>query len=357
MSAVSDPPVPDPKVARVAPLRQVIQEALASWSQTPVELAIFETAEPAVLASAFERFCHEQLGVGVRGGLFYKSSIGAVAGLELEDGRRVVLKAYQPDRTHERLEEVARLQSHLSQHGGLAAPVLAGPEPLALGWGVVEHYVERGHTRDGHAPAVRNALAVSLHAISAQLAPFVGASRLSSQLFSQLQPGALWPKPHSKIFDFEATHAGAEEIDALGSAALRRMTPAGRLVLGHCDWRAEHVHFEGDQPVAAFDWDSLCKEYEPTLVGFIAHAFCADWTRSDYAQAPTLDEARAFVAAYEAARGASFEREERALCGAAFSYSVGYTSRCGHAFGKRERDVPGTFHHLLASHGEGLLKL
>jgi hypothetical protein len=347
----------DPGTRRVAPLGDVIQEALASWSQTPVELAIFETAEPAAIAHVFERFCREQLGVGVRGALFYQSSIGAVAGLELEDGRRVVLKAYQPDRTRERLEEVVRLQSYLSRHGGLAAAVLAGPEPLASGWGVVEHYVEHGRTRDGHTLAVRNALAVSLHAISAQLASFVEASRLTSQLFSQLAPGALWPKPHSKIFDFEATQAGAEEIDALGTLALQRMTPAGRLVLGHCDWRAEHVRFEGDQPVAAFDWDSLCKEREPTLVGFIAHAFCADWTRSDYAQAPTLDEARAFVAAYEAARGAPFERDERALCGAAFAYSVGYTSRCGHAFGKRERDVPGTFHHLLASHGEGLLEL
>ena len=354
--------VSEPGARCVAPLREVIREQLASWSQTPVELAIFETGEPAAIAATFERFCREQLGVVVRGSLFYQSSIGAVAGLELEDGRRVVLKAYQPDRTRERLEEVVRLQGHLSRHGGLAPPVLTGPAPLALGWGVVEEYVERGRTRDGHDPQVRQALAVSLHAICAQLAPFVAASRLTSQLFSQLVPGALWPKPHSKIFDFEATHVGAEEIDALGATALRQLalqqgTPAGQLVLGHCDWRAEHVRFEGDQPVAAFDWDSLCKEREPILVGFIAHAFCADWTRSNYAQAPTLDEARAFVGAYEAARGASFERDERALCGAAFTYSVGYTSRCGHAFGKRERDVPGTFHHLLASHGEGLLRL
>jgi len=349
--------LPDARVARASPLRDVIQEQLASWSQTPVEFAIFATADPGVIATVFERFCREQLGAGVRGALFYQASIGAVAGLELEDGRRVVLKAYQPERTRDRLEEVVRLQGHLSQHGGLAAPVLAGPQPLAQGWGVVEQYVERGSTRDGHAPAVRNALAVSLHAITAQLAPFVASSQLTSQLFSQLAPGALWPKPHSKLFDFEATHTGAEEIDALGAAALRQMTPAGQLVLGHCDWRAEHVRFEGDEPIAAFDWDSLCKEYEPTLVGFIAHAFCADWTRSNYDQAPTLDEARAFVAAYEAARGAPFERDERALCGAAFAYSVGYSSRCGHAFGKKERDVPGTFHHLLAQHGQGLLEL
>ena len=43
--------------------------------------------------------------------------------------------------------------------------------------------------------------------------------------------------------------------------------------------------------------------------------------------------------------------------GAAFAYSVAYTTRCGHAFGKRERDQPGTFHALLARHGEQLLAL
>ena len=101
----------------------------------------------------------------------------------------------------------------------------------------------------------------------------------------------------------------------------------------------------------------IARAKSTSLVGFIAHAFCADWTRSGYAQAPTLEEARAFVASYEAARAASFERDERFLCGAAFAYSVGYTSRCGHAFGKRERDLPGTFHHLLASQGESLLRL
>ena len=81
----------------------------------------------------------------------------------------------------------------------------------------------------------------------------------------------------------------------------------------------EHAN-EGDQPVAAF----------------IAHAFCADWSRQGDDQAPTLGEARAFVADHEAARGGAFAAAERRLVGAAFAYSVAYTTRCGHAFGKRE---------------------
>lgn len=60
---------------------------------------------------------------------------------------------------------------------------------------------------------------------------------------------------------------------------------------------------------------------------------------------------------YEAARGERFTSAGRRAVGAAFAYSVAYTSRCGHAYGKRERAQPGTFHHLLASHGERLLEL
>jgi hypothetical protein len=109
-------------------------------------------------------------------------------------------------------------------------------------------------------------------------------------------------------------------------------------------------------PIAvAYDWDSLARDREPALVGGCAHAFTADWTREGRAQAPTLDEARAFVAEYEAARGRPFDRAERAACAATFAYACAYTARCGHALGRDERDAPGTFQHLVARHGRDLL--
>jgi hypothetical protein len=341
-------------------LEQVIARHLAQWQpphEPHVELAIYGFAEPARVAWLLDACCGRLLGARVRGALFYQSSIGAVAGVELDDGRRVVLKAYQPDRSFERLQEVARLQRHLTQHGCFAPPVLAGPEPLGRGHLLIEEQVTRGETRDAHEPIIRAAIARSLYTVSATLAPLLTSSTLEPHLLALLPPDKLWPKPHSKLFDFEATLAGAEEIDALARLARPHMLPVGQLVLGHSDWRAEHLRFEGERPVAAFDWDSLCKSHEPELVGFSAHAFCADWSRAGHTQAPTLAEARAFVADYEAARGAAFDTVERRALGAAFAYSVAYSSRCGHAFGKREREQPGTFHHLLTSHGEQLLEL
>ena len=146
-------------------------------------------------------------------------------------------------------------------------------------------------------------------------------------------------------------------IDDVARAARARFVAAGELVIGHGDWRAEHVRFEGDRIVGAFDWDSLGKEHEPALVGYTAHAFCADWSRTPPAAAPTIDEARAFIADYEAARGRAFDGAERRLCGAAFAYSYAYTARCGWSLGSDERERPGTFQHLVASHGPTLTEL
>jgi len=135
------------------------------------------------------------------------------------------------------------------------------------------------------------------------------------------------------------------------------MAPAGRRVIGHGDWRQEHVRFIGNEPVVAFDWDSLCCELEPALVGAAAHGFCADWSRADRRQAPTLEEARAFKSAYEEARGTMFSSDERRLCGAAFAYACAYTARCGRAGGADERTMDGTFQHLVWNEREKLLDL
>jgi hypothetical protein len=163
--------------------------------------------------------------------------------------------------------------------------------------------------------------------------------------------------PHSRLFDFDSTTAGAEYIDELAARARALMVPTGRVVLGHGVWRAEHVRFEGDEPVVGFDWDSLCRDREPSLVGAVAHAFSADWSRAEHVQAPTMEEAREFVAAYETARGRRFTAEERQLCSGAFAYGVAYTARCGHAAGIDTRDQPGSFQYLIAVEGDGLLRL
>jgi Phosphotransferase enzyme family len=327
---------------------------LAEWATAHVELTIYGTADVRSVAAALEAHCQRELGSVPAKTLFYQSSIGAVAGLRLRDGRQVVVKAHQPDWTRERLAEIARLQSIVATDLGLAPQVLAGPTPLGSGFATVEEYIARGTTRDGHDPAIRRALAQSLYSVIERLSASATDSTLPPSLLASAPTAALWPRPHSRLFDFNATRDGAQYIDEIAAAARERLLPIGRRIIGHSDWRAEHVRFEGNRPVVAFDWDSLAAGPEPALVGTTAHMFCADWSRDDIAQAPTLEEARSFVADYQVAAGRCFTADERVLCGAAFAYSVAYTSRCAHAAGVDTRDQPGTFHYLISSAGTGL---
>jgi hypothetical protein len=342
----------------VGHLSSIIAAHLREWaSEAPyVELAIFETDDPSSIAQAISACCEHYLGAPVAQGLFYQSSVGSVTGVELSDGQRVVIKAHQPDQTVDRLGEIARVQSHLAAHGVFAPEILVGPAPLVHGHAIAEKYVDVGVTADAHRPEIRRALAEGMCTITAICQPLVYSTILQPGLLASAQT-SLWPIPHSKIFDFSATSRGAEWIDAIAGLARERMAPAGALVIGHCDWRQEHVRFVAERPVAAFDWDSLCCELEPALIGAVAHGFCADWSQIQHTQAPTLEEARAFVADYETARGCSFSKAERQLCTAAFAYACAYTSRCGHALGKDERGQPGTFQHLLWTERENLLNL
>jgi hypothetical protein len=335
-------------------LEAAIAAHVAEWEQPYVELAIHGTAQAQPIARAVNELCWRELGSPVADALFYRSSVTAVAGVALADGRRVVVKAHQPDRTQAHLRSALVLQRHLAATTDFAPQVIAGPLRLGSGLATVEEYRSGGVVRDGHEPVVRWALALGLHRVIVALESFVGRVELRSM---ELPVDSLWPVPHSRLFDFRATLRGADYIDDLAHAARLRMGAVGRSVISHNDWRAEHVRFQEDEISVAYDWDSLCYSDEATAVGAAAHMFCADWSRENVVQAPTLEEARAFVADYESACGKSFTRAERRACGASFTYAVAYTARCGHASGLDLREQPGNHQHLLATHGAGLLEL
>jgi len=337
-------------------LVDVIGAHLSTWGQLEphVELAAFGTAEPAEIARMIDATCARSLGGHVVGARFYQSSIGAVAGVELGDGRVVVVKVHQPDVPVECLRELARVRAHVP----FAPRLLAGPITIATtgAYATIEAFAD-GERLDARAPATRRSLAFGFHAIVAAAQPLVAMSSLDVKMCGTPRE-RLWPRPHSKLFDFEATAAGAEYIDDVARAARSATEPCGELVIAHGDWRAEHVRFANDAICVAYDWDSLCRDREPAVVGYTAHAFTADWSdEANRAQAPTLDDARGFVADYETARGRAFDRVERRLCAASFTYACAYTARCGHALGVDERGIPGTFSALVATHGARLLEL
>ncbi len=58
-------------------------------------------------------------------------SVGAVAIVTLEDGRRAALKAFQSRWSPDFLEAVVTVQRHLAEHGLPCAMPIAGPAPAA----------------------------------------------------------------------------------------------------------------------------------------------------------------------------------------------------------------------------------
>lgn len=347
------------------------------WGFVPhVEREVFGTLDPHGIATAVDGFCVEHLGAGIERYELYAASVGSVHGVRLRDGRRVAVKIHSPvgaagpavvggvaDR---HLEAVRRVQAHLVAHGFPSPEPLLGPTPLAAGTAIVEALLVRGRRADAHEPPVRRLTARTLARLVELCRPLLSAPDVGAALSRGPQPTSLWPVPHDRRFDFERTAEGAEWIDRLAAEAHARCRAApGRLVIGHNDWRVEHLRFEDDRIVAVYDWDSLIVEREPILVGHAAHAFTADWSVEGLRCVPALEECRAFVAEYEDGRGQAFTAPERAAVDAGLVAAAAYGARCEHsdartAFGtgplRPAAAIPsGTFRDFLARHGTALL--
>lgn len=237
-----------------------------------------------------------------------------------------------------------------------------GPTAVEAGIAVVEELVDRGGRACAHEAAIRAALARGLARMVELCRGFRALPGLGPSLLTAPAGGQLWPEPHDRRFDFAGTAAGAEWIDELAAQArLRLAASAGEMVVAHSDWRAEHVRFEGEEIVAAYDWQSLAMGREPALVGAAAHAFTADWAIPQARRLPNLDEFRAFVGEYEAARGARFSPAERESIDAAWVYATAYGARCEHSDAQcglpwaKAQISDDTFRALLAHHGHELL--
>jgi hypothetical protein len=92
-----------------------------------VELDVFATTDPSQIASVLAALATGATGVEVKAGLWYASSVAAVAGVLLGDGRRVVVRAYRRDVAPAFVHGVVRVQRHLAAAGFPCALPLSGP--------------------------------------------------------------------------------------------------------------------------------------------------------------------------------------------------------------------------------------
>ncbi len=330
----------------------VITDHITKWDTRFVEPIVFGTTDPQQIAHLIDAFCQKELGVAVSEYLFYEASQGAVCGVRLVDGRRVVLKIHQPSRSIDFLQAVIQVQQYLLAHNYPCTKPLLSPKPLAQGTATVEELVDEGIYHEAHDPMIRRSLATMLAwLIKLTWTPEAIPGLQSAALDLRLPDGVTWPIPHSKLFDFEATTAGAEWIDEIARKTQAiKLYGAGKLVLGHADWSVKHLRYVDERVRIIYDWDSLVLEKEPVIVG---HA-SVNFTYTEFFEGPrfpTDKESQAFIAAYEEARGTPFTPGEQQTLQAAQIGSLAYGARCEHALNPNETSYPeGSCRFLLAQH-------
>ena len=339
---------------------ETIRKDIETWDSPFVELDCYGTDNAGQIATMIEEFCRHHLDSRVRGYLFYGASIGSTHGIQLEDDRKIVIKVRPPPETNpdlsfdlESLGSICKVMNWLADRNSPCPKLLLGPTPLARGLATVEELLDRGHRGNGFEPECRKTIAAGLAELLELLRSFKG----DVSCLKHFQRGnSLYPQPHSKLFDFEKTAGGAEWIDAFARRARQTEDHDGIPVLGHADWRVEHLRFEDGKIVATYDWDSLALRPETELVGLSAHGFTADWALEGVRRIPTADDIRAFVADYETARARSFTKRERQSLFAHCVYFIAYSARCAHSLEPAKTKWPDdTFPYLLRTQGETLL--
>jgi len=270
-----------------------------------------------------------------------------------------VVKTHQPRDSLARLRAVNEIQRELRQAGLPCPEPLVGPVVLAHSHATVETLLDDGEFRDTHDPDCREliaqALAQHLEITVRRQAPeeLAGAWSLSDG-------DRLWPAhAHSPIFDFNATSAGAEWIDALGARAKAAISHGGLPIAGHSDWSGKHFRFAEGRITAIYDWDSLAARPEAALVGVAAMTYTTRFDLPGVPRAASPEEMSAFMDEYSAARDVPLSSTERTQIAAHGLLLAAYTARCEHCAldGYDAEADPASFTTTLRTHGSSYLTI
>ena len=253
--------------------------------------------------------------------LFGRRQASHVTGVELSDGRRVVVKSRHDE--NGRAAACVAAQSVLADHGLPCARPVTG---VTFRDGLAVHAEEwrpGGEIRSGddaETAAAFGRLFASVQALTETLPvepPLPNPSWVNWQddeLFPQL-----WWQP-----DWVRTAPMPEVIWWTADRLRHRLRAADAApTLGHADWETQNIRWSAGEPYLVHDWDSLAWLPEPALVGAAAGSFASNGSSS---LAP-IDSSAAFLYEYQSARGRSFSREETEIAWAASLWPAVYNAR------------------------------
>lgn len=304
----------------------LVEESLQAPRARALAEEIVSAAVPSAVLQTLRDACLSVTGRPPARLLRISISSSIAASVQLADGERVFVKLHRPSRSQAFLAAVQHVQKALCDEGFPAPRPFGTPLPAMLGYATVEEWLPGEPPVDVRDPVAVDAMATGLCELVARATTAGEGLPLPPAGVDGARNESLWPPANSPVvqYDSAALTGKSEWIDAFGAEALARR-PAGEAVcVGHLDWRKDNVALTHDRRLAAvFDWDSLARARETTIVAIAAGFFSG----SDTLRYPTPPEAWAFVRAYQAARREKFSVAETAAIGATMAWSVAWSAR------------------------------
>jgi hypothetical protein len=281
----------------------------------------------------------ERFGSDVVGASFAAGSVGAVFGLDLARGDRVVLKIFHPTQPTNDLRASERCHA-IALERGFPAPRILRPLFEAEGLRAAFYEFLDGEQLDAHRPEVRRELARSL----AELSELLEGVDPSGLTLAPTRGPNLFPPSHK-----QSSLEGESPLDDIVRRA-QRIALAENLPLGvfHFDWGTKNIRFRQDRVCAVYDWDSLYAASEAEAAGRAAAQFTVQWDFPATRLTPTLDECRAFLEDYQAARGRSFSVAELRVAWASGCYLAAHVARYYFAAGSSDNEFVRLLRELAA---------
>ena len=244
-----------------------------------------------------------------------------VFGLRLADGTDVVVKARADGG---RAAPCVAAQSRLAEAGFPCARPLTpvvGVGPLSVH---AEEFRPGGEALHGESPRVAVRCAEAFARLMTELARLTVAPPLPNPPWVRWDHTEAGAWPAIDLLDSRDQSAVPGYVVEAAVRARGRLLAAGPpCVLGHADFEAQNLRWQGERLYAVHDWDSLAWQPEAALAGAASGAFASDGP-------PTLapvESSEAFLAAYQDLRKRSFTAEELQLAWAAGVWMAAYNAR------------------------------
>jgi Ser/Thr protein kinase RdoA (MazF antagonist) len=294
---------------------------------TGTELAIYGAVTTVELLAFLDVWTTSRLGSSIARVRFRAGRINVVWGVDLANGRAVVIKTHRPPADVDAIRVTHDAQRVLVEAGFPCALPLAGPEDVG-GHVLTAETLMPGTTPNGRNPGHRLLLADGLARhidILRDHADLVRRAGVGPS-WCRYQAGP-WPEPHDTVVDFRSTPAGFEWLDAFGRRAadqvLAHREPE-HVVVGHADWYAGNTAVSGDVLTGTFDWE-LVADTEAVIAGMAAACYGASCTGS--AGLSTPEEAVQFLCDYDGVRSQPLRSTERRAAAGAAAWILAFNAR------------------------------